>query len=87
MGSNNAKYIKKKKKKKTLQNTARFATEQTNVCVIEPPWIHIEYWQPRNEENTDNQGMKRTLVPNFLEHLVAFVAHRRLANKTFNFTL
>ena len=37
--------------------------------------------------NTDNQGMKRTLVPNFLEHLVAFVAHRRLANKTFNFTL
>ena len=41
VGSNNAKYIKKKKK--NLQNTARFDTEQTNVCVIEPYWTHIKY--------------------------------------------
>ena len=68
MGSNNAKYIKKQQQKKTLQNRAHVLTLRRQMFV----GLNHTGFTP----NTDNHGIKRTFIPKFSEHLVAFLAHR-----------
>lgn len=35
---------------KNLHSIAHFGIKYTNVCWIEPQWIHIKHWQPCNDE-------------------------------------
>ena len=43
------------KKKNPAEQSTCFDTEKTNVCGIEPHWIHTKYWQPWNKENTHSK--------------------------------